>query len=284
MRNIIITGGNSGLGFETAKKIAKNKDYRIILACRNPEKAEKAKEDIINETGNENIETRILDTSSLKSVREFSDGIIEENIGIDVLINNAGISPSGELAFSEDGFELVFATNYLGHFLMTNKLLPLLNKNARILNITSDMHNPPGGIEWKDVEKMAHPEENDRLKYSYTKLDMIYFTHELTDLLADDERDIIVNSFNPGFMADTNFSKGFGKAREQQIKESMPDRYSTLEISSDALCEIAVSDGFADVKDQYFDRSTETRRSSDLSYDRNNSKELWDASIKYCGL
>lgn len=73
MRTVIITGANSGLGFETAKKIAKNLNYRVILACRDKEKVEKAKEDIVNETKNENIITMIIDTSSLKSVRNFAE-------------------------------------------------------------------------------------------------------------------------------------------------------------------------------------------------------------------
>ena len=71
LKTIIITGANSGLGFETAKKIAKNQNYQIILACRNKEKAEKAREDIIKETSNQNVKVMILDTSSLKSVRNL---------------------------------------------------------------------------------------------------------------------------------------------------------------------------------------------------------------------
>ena len=72
MRNVIITGGNSGLGFETAKKIAKNKDYRVILACRNPEKAAEAVEAIKAETGNENVVSMRVDTASLGTVRQFA--------------------------------------------------------------------------------------------------------------------------------------------------------------------------------------------------------------------
>ena len=119
MKNVIITGANSGLGFETAKKIAANKEYRVILACRNMVKAQAAKEDIIAATGNENVEVQIIDTSSFKSVHNFDKNIIDAGIEIDVLINNAGISPMRGTGLTADGFDIVFETNYLGHFLLT---------------------------------------------------------------------------------------------------------------------------------------------------------------------
>ena len=183
MKNVIITGANSGLGFETAKKIAKNKDYRLVLACRNAEKAETAKGKIIAETGNENVDYLILDTSLLSSVRAFADAFISKYGTVDVLINNAGISSMGESRSTEEGFEVVFATNYLGHFLLTQLLLPHFSAYGRIINITSDMHNPPGGIEWKGVEYLAHEAMTDRKRYAYSKLCTIYFTLKLNEIL-----------------------------------------------------------------------------------------------------
>ena len=79
MRTVIITGANSGLGFETAKKIANNKDYELILACRNSDKGNNAKEEIISSTGNSNIKVLRLDTSSLESVREFVEAFKQLN-------------------------------------------------------------------------------------------------------------------------------------------------------------------------------------------------------------
>ena len=284
MKNVIITGANSGLGFETAKKIAKEPDYKIILACRNAEKAEKAKESIINETGNRNVVTDILDTSSLASVRSFAEKFISAGDKVGVLVNNAGISPMNNAGTTEEGFELVFATNYLGHFLLTQLLLPYMEEDAVIYNVSSDMHNPPGGIAWPGVEMLAHPKEEDRKKYSYSKLCMIYFTQELNRRLQEADRHITVNSFNPGFMADTNFSKGGGKAREIMVKTTAPNRYSTLKASSDALAELITDDKFKNFSGEYFDRSTNTAKSSELSYSRENALELWNASMEYCGL
>lgn len=284
MKNVIITGANSGLGFETAKKIAANFDYKVILACRNMEKAEAAKEDIMKETDNQNVLTMQLDTSSLASVRAFAERFIESGEKVSVLVNNAGISPMGNSGVTEDGFELVFATNYLGHFLLTQLLLPVMADDARIYNISSDMHNPPGGISWPGVENLAHPKEDDRRKYSYSKLCMIYFTHMLHEKIHEEGTHITVNSFNPGFMADTNFSKGGGKARELVIKTTMPDRYGKLTTSSDALAELVTEDQFGSVSGEYFDRSTNTARSSELSYNVDNARELWSESLKMTGL
>lgn len=112
MKTVIITGANSGLGFETVKKIAQNKGYEVILACRNKERAEKAREDIVKETKNENVKIMILDTSSLSSVRNFVNDVKKLNIKIDSLVCNAGISGMNS-GTTEDGFELVFATNFI---------------------------------------------------------------------------------------------------------------------------------------------------------------------------
>ena len=282
MKNVIITGANSGLGFETAKKIAANKEYRVILACRNMVKAQAAKEDIIAATGNENVEVQIIDTSSFESVRNFAKNIIDSGIRIDVLINNAGISSMRGTGLTADGFDIVFETNYLGHFLLTLLLLPVMNADCRIINITSDMHNPPYGLTWPGVEKIAYGDVDTRLRYSYTKLCMIYFTHALVNYFEKTDKTFVANSFNPGFMADTNFSQGNGKARELMVKLTAPDRYSTLAQSSTALAEVATSPALADVTDQYFDRSTNTIRSSALSYNQHNAVELWNDSLKFC--
>ena len=284
MKTVIITGANSGLGFETAKNIASCEGFKLILACRNMEKAEAAREQIVSQTGNRHVETMRIDTSSLASVRTFAGKIIDSGEKVFALVNNAGISSMGNSGLTEEGFELVFATNYLGHFLLTNLLLPCMEEGGRVINITSDMHNPPGGISWPGAEALAHPGEDNRQKYSWSKLCMIYFTHELSERLAKDSRGINANSFNPGFMADTNFSKGSGKLRELAVKTTMPERYGKLDTSAAALARIVTEDRFSTVSGAYFDRSTNTAKSSDLSYDRQNATELWQKSLEFVGL
>lgn len=282
MRNVIITGANSGLGFETAKYIAKDSRYHVILACRNKEKAEQAKEKIVSETGNVQVETMTIDTSSLSSVRKFADEYLARNEKLYALVNNAGISSMGHhKEMTEDGFDIVFETNYLGHFLLVQLLLPVMDVKGKIYNVSSDMHNPPGGIKWPGVEKIA--KTSLKQNYSYSKLCMIYLTHSLAAQLKDDDRKITVNAFNPGYMGNTNFMK-VGKAGDAFVKHTMPERYGNLTTSSKALASLITEDQFSRFNNQYFDRGIHPIKSSDLSYSEENAQELWDASMKYTNL
>ena len=298
MKNVIITGANSGLGFETAKKIAAKQDYRLILACRNMEKAESAKNAIVSETGNENVETMQVDTSSLASVRAFAEKVIAKGEKIYALVNNAGISSMGNGGLTEDGYDKVFETNYLGHFLLTQLLLPHMEEDGRIYNVSSDMHNPPGGVTWPGAEAVMHPQGEDRKNYSYSKLAMIYMAHVLAGKLKEEGKPITVNCFNPGFMADTNFMKGGNtnfmkngggrnfmkeggsKVGEFFVKHAMADRYGDLEKSSDALAALVTEAEYGAYSGEYFDRSVNTARSSELSYNEENAAELWAASMQ----
>lgn len=283
MKAVIITGANSGLGFETAKKISKNDDYQVILACRNKEKAEHAKNEIVTETSNQNIKVMILDTSSLTSVRNFVEEFKQLNIKLDCLVCNAGISPMHS-GTTEDGFELVFATNYIGHFLLTNLLLPYITEDGKIINVTSDMHNPPDGLIWKEPDLLAHPKEDDRKKYSYSKLCNIYFTYELDKRLRENNSSITVNAFNPGMM-ETNFTGGLrNPMRTAIIKKTMPERVGDLDTSSTALAEIIIDDKYKDITGKYFDRSTTYINSSELSYNEENRLELWNKSLEWTHL
>ena len=280
MKNIIITGGNSGLGFETAKKIAAKGDYKIILACRNMEKADKAKNKIIDETKNPNIEAMQVDTSSLSSVSSFAKNYIDIGEKIYALVNNAGVSSMENSGMTYEGFNLVMATNYLGHFMLTQKLLPFVEDDGRIYNVSSDMHNPPRGeLTWPGGEAVLYLDGRDRRSYSYSKLCLIYMAHELDKKLKEEGKGISVNAFNPGYMGDTNFMKG-GKLWSPMVKHAMPDRYGDLAASSDALARLVTEDEFAKISGEYFDRSVNTAKSSELSYVDDNARDLWDASIR----
>ena len=286
MRTVIITGGNSGLGFETAKKIAKNNEYRVILACRNPQKAEEAVGKIKEETGNENILSLTLDTASLASVRAFVKEYEKLNIGkIYALLLNAGINGMNS-GLTEDGMEIVFQTNHLGHFLLANLLLPYMEEDGKIFATSSDMHDSPmGKMVWEGTEKLAHPSEEglqSRMRYSFSKLCNLYFVYELARRLEAEGSGIHVNAFNPGMMQ-TNFAP-VDKARAQMVKLTMPKRFGDLEKSSDAYAELVVNDELATTSANYYDRSTTAIASSDLSYNVENAKELWDASERLCGL
>ena len=286
MRTVIITGGNSGLGFETAKKIANDKDYRIILACRNRMKAEEAVRKIKEETGNENILSMQLDTASLESVRNFAKEYESSDIGeIYALLLNAGINGMNS-GLTGDGIEIVFETNHLGHFLLANLLLPYIAPNGKIFSTSSDMHESPmGKMVWNGTEILAHPSEEglkSRQRYSFSKLCNLYFIYELTRRLQEKGSGIHVNAFNPGMML-TNFAP-MDKGRAKMVKMTMPKRVGDLKKSSDAYAELVVNDELAITSANYYDRSTTAIKSSELSYNIDNAKELWDSSEKLCNL
>jgi len=122
VKTVIITGANTGIGKETALDLAK-RGARVILACRNVQKAELAKGEIIKTSGNYNVIVRELDLASLASVRTFATGILESESRLDILINNAGVAGQAEKQLTEDGLEYRMQSNYFGHFLLTNLLL-----------------------------------------------------------------------------------------------------------------------------------------------------------------
>ena len=292
-KTVIITGANSGLGFETAKKIASHSnEFEVILACRNLEKAKIAGEQIIKESNNNNVIPMQIDTSSLKSVKNFVDNYkTNHNKPIYALLCNAGIVGVGnENVLSEDGFDIVFATNHLGHFLLTNSLLPLIQEKGKIISTSSDMHYPNPMLkegetfEWLGVEALAHPDEKmakSPQRYPYSKLCNLYFTYELARILKKQNSSITANAFNPGLMK-TNLSKG---RRDDEFFESIkinyPERYGNLETSSAALAELVYSEEIILSSAHFYDRSTRPCFSSELSYKKENAKELWDKSLEY---
>ena len=283
LKTVIITGANSGLGFETARKIASDTNFRLILACRNREKAKDAAKQIITETGNQSIICMQLDTASLKSVRQFEKDYIQAGYGaIYALLCNAGISGT-HTGLTEDGFDVVFQTNHLGHFLLTKLMLPYMAEDGRIFITSSDMHDAPSGnMVWKGTEALAHPNEKlakDNIRYSYSKLCNLYFTYELTRRLCDSGKKLYVNAFNPGLMK-TNFMP-LTKASMLFVKTAMPHRFGDLEKSSSALAELVLSEDIVTKSGQYYDRSTHTCPSSELSYNEENAGELWEASENY---
>ncbi len=287
MKNVIITGGNSGLGFETAKKVAaRSDDYRVIIACRNEQKSMQAKKEITAVSGNTNIEVMTLDTSSLSSVRKFVQDYKEKGYGnVYALLCNAGISGS-HTGITDDGFDVVFETNHLGHFLLTNLLLPLMDPQGLIFATSSDMHDSPSGnMIWRGTDFLAYPNPSfakSRERYSYSKLCNLYFIYELAEKLSESGSRIRANAFNPGLMQ-TNFTP-VSRASLEFVRYMMPKRYGDLGKSSSAYAQLVTEPELVSQSGQYYDRSIYPADSSDLSYSVANRRELWEKSCEYTGI
>lgn len=180
-KTIIITGANTGVGFQTALDLAQ-RNGRIILACRNDEKGEAAKSKIIQLTGNTSVVYRKLDLSLMSSVRAFVRVINREEKTVDILINNAGVV-NWEENITAEGVENTFAANYYGPFLLTTLLLELLKKSSdgRIVNVGS-IASLAGSVENDTV--MARRNFT-RAEYNDSKLALLLFTKELARKIRD---------------------------------------------------------------------------------------------------
>ena len=193
-KTVIITGGNTGIGLETAVDLAK-RNARVILACRNIERGETAAVEVKKRSGNDNVVFVQLDLSSLDSVRKCATKILEEEPRIDILINNAGVMIIPKRTLTKDGFEMQFGTNHLGHFLFTNLLLNRIKEapSARIVNVSSTAYKR-GSI---DLDNLNSEQSYSRIPvYCKSKLANILFTRSLAKRLQG--TNVTTNALHPG--------------------------------------------------------------------------------------
>jgi NAD(P)-dependent dehydrogenase (short-subunit alcohol dehydrogenase family) len=194
-RTVIVTGANSGLGEVTARELARV-GAEVILAVRNTTKGNEAAEGM---TGD--IEVRKLDLQDLASVRAFADGVD----GVDVLINNAGIM-AVPYAQTVDGFESQIGTNHLGHFALTNLLLPKITE--RVVTVSSMMHLL-GYISLKDLNWKSRP-YSAWVAYGQSKLANLLFTKELQRRLDAAGSTVKAHAAHPGY-SETNLQGHSGR-------------------------------------------------------------------------
>lgn len=200
-RVAIVTGANSGIGYETALELAA-RGAHVILACRNMNAAEQAAERIRHSTQNPNVTCRHLDLGEQKSVRQFAAEFMQKTADgrspprLDILVNNGGIM-AVPWQLTADGYEQHMGTNHFGHFALTLLLLPVLRRtpNARIVNVTSMCQR------WvkmpNDLKNVGqHDGYNRFVAYAHSKLANAIFTRELARRLG--RMDVTVNCVHPG--------------------------------------------------------------------------------------
>lgn len=199
MKTAIITGAGTGMGFEEAKAVAA-KGYRTIMACHHPREAEEKRQKIVSETGNENVEVIALELADLSAVRRFADEVKERIGHLDLLMNNAGTLETG-FRVTTDGLEHTVSVNYVGPYLLTRLLLPLMGEGSRIVNMAS-LTYCMGRLDFPDFFTRGRKGRFFRIPvYSNTKLAVTLFTFRLAELLK--ERGITVNAADP-WIASTN--------------------------------------------------------------------------------
>ena len=247
-RTIVITGATDGLGKALASELAPA-GGRLILHGRNEEKGQKLLEELAPRATGE-LEWRRADLASLDEVRDLANSLLEED-RIDVLVNNAGIGTTAEGAGergdggreeSADGYELRFAVNYLAPFLLTRRLLPLIERSApaRIVNVTSAGQAP---IDFDDV--MLERSYNGIQAYCQSKIALVMLTFDLAEELEGSG--VTANCLHPGTYLPTNM-----------VRRAGVDPVTPLEDGVEATMRLIASPELDGVNGHYFDGTSES--------------------------
>lgn len=212
-RRIAVTGANSGTGKEVTTRLAAAGAH-VIMACRTPSKADAARDEIFAAHPRARLETRRIDLSSLDAVKEFADGLLEENEPLDVLINNAGMLAPPEHVTTADGFELQFASNFLGPFALTVRLLALLLKGERprVATMASAAANV-GKVRFDDLQRTQGYGSN--RAYAQSKLADLMMSQELARISAERGWQLKSVAAHPGLTRTNLFTTRPGTGREK---------------------------------------------------------------------
>ncbi|MEV6104923.1 oxidoreductase [Streptomyces sp. NPDC051940] len=216
-RTAVVTGANSGIGYATARELARH-GARVVLACRSEARGTEARDLLLAEVPGAQAELRLLDLGDLKSVRAFADDLDAERV--DLLVNNAGVMalPYGQTA---DGFETQFGVNHLGHFALTGLLLPriLAAPDARVVSVSSGMH-AVGQVDLNDLN--SEHRYRRWLAYGRSKTANLLFIHELARRLAAAGSPVIAAAAHPGYAA-TNLQSAGAKMEGRRGAERIFD-------------------------------------------------------------
>jgi NAD(P)-dependent dehydrogenase (short-subunit alcohol dehydrogenase family) len=288
-KTIIVTGGNSGLGLQSVKAYSE-KGAKVVLACRNYDKGEAAKGEILKSVPAAQIVVMTLDLADLSSVHAFADRFNKEFDRLDILLNNAGIMmPPYQL--TKDGIESQQGTNHFGHFALTGLLLDKLKKTAgsRVVNVSSLAHKQ-GKMDFNNLLYENGKGYSPLSAYGRSKLENLLFTYGLQEFFTNNKLDIKAVVAHPG-VSDTNlFSKIGGQFLQTIFKPLMKLMVQPAEMG--ALPQLRASvdvevkgaeyfgpNGFAEMKGYpvQVQPDKHARNSDDI-------KKLWEVSKKITGV
>lgn len=273
MKIAVITGANAGMGFATSLILA-NSGMHVVMLSRNEERGQKALDQINIRKKNGSAELVLCNLASLADIRKAADEINTRYERIDVLINNAGVvSPKREE--TQDGFEMQIGVNHLGHFLLTNLLLPVISqsKDGRIIIVSSGAHK--WGRFYKE-DPHLHEGYNVMKGYGQSKLCNLLFAKELTSRLKD--TNISVFTLHPGAVSTelgVDRKTGLGKAVHNVFRPI----FQTPREGADTAIYLALSNKVSDKQGHYF-VNRKTEKTSVQAKSNGDALRLWNWSEK----
>lgn len=306
MNTAIVTGANTGLGFECARALAETHNWHVIIACRSAEKGREAIKRLFAQTWYKNIEAMTLDLASLDSVRTFARNYATEpRPPLRAIVCNAATQIVSGRTYTKDGFETTFAVNHLGHFLLVNLMLTQMARPARVVVVSSGTHDPaqttgmPPPV-YRCAQYLARPDEdskplNDpngtagRRAYTTSKLCNLLFTYELDRRLraektvGADGQSVTVNAFDPGLMPGTGLARDYGAMSRFAWRFVLPvlrpfvPNVNSVTRSGRSLANMVAEPGFERVSGKYFQGARKVPSSKD-SYDPAMAADLWESS------
>lgn len=266
---VMITGATDGLGKFLAKDFGEE-GAAVLLHGRNMEKGQTVVQEIKKASGNDNLTYHNADFASLDKVKQLAKHVNANHNRLDLLINNAGIgfgeSGSGR-QLSEDGYELRFQVNYLAGFILTLRLLDLLQQSAtaRVVNVASI-----GQQELDFDNLMLENDYSGNQAYCQSKLAQIMFTVELAERLGDSQ--VTVNALHPATYMDTNM-----------VREAGISPVNSVEKGVEAVKYVATSPELEGVTGEFFNVKQRSRANSQ-AYDKKERQRLWDISEELTGV
>lgn len=269
---VIITGANKGIGKEAAKQIAKL-GAKVYMACRSLDSANQVRDEIIKETGNQNIFIKHLDLASVDSITNFAEQFKKEESKLDVLINNAGLWTKTK-KLTDIKVEQTFAVNVLGHQLLTQLLLDEL-KNAAPSRIINTASHFAGGLDINDIN-FDKRNYNETLAYKQTKQANRMLTREWARRLENDN--ISAYSLTPGFIPDTELFREQNVVGKFLIKVFALIEGRTIEEGADTIVWLASVEKIIGSNGGFFNQRKEEKCKFNNPEDE---RRLWDKCEEY---
>ncbi len=274
----MVTGANSGIGKATTQALANMGAY-IIMVCRNEEKAKRARQDVIDQTGHTGIEIIIADLGVQYDVRRAAGQFHQKFDSLDVLINNAGIIPS-KREETTDGIEKTLAINHLGPFLLTHLLMKALQSGSfgRVVNVSSEVHRLGAAI--FDIDNLQLETGFSPMKaYGLSKLCNIMFTHQLA--LRTHSSQFTANTLHPGLVG-TQLASDARWYMKLLYVVGKPFMLSSAK-GADTSVYLATCDEVEQVSGKYF-KNEKVTKPAKIAFDDKISEQLWLKSETLTGL